>query len=133
MNPSFGVGPAAVWASAVRAGIMASSSGSAIVAPTPRSTVRRDRCFFVMNIVALLGNCSCIALTRASLPSSAIAPALLYLGHPCPRRQLLLHCSTSGIPALVGNCSCIALPRASLPSSAIAPALLYLGHPCPRH
>jgi hypothetical protein len=35
------------------------------------------------------------------MPSSAIAPALLYLGHPCPRRQLLLHCSTAGIHARV--------------------------------
>src|SRR5690606_33929839 len=44
-------GVAAVCASAVRAGIIASSSGSAMVAPTPRRTVRRDRCFFVMNIL----------------------------------------------------------------------------------
>ena len=54
MKPSFGVGAAAVCASAVRAGIIASSKGSAMVAPMPRSTVRRDRCFLVTNIVALL-------------------------------------------------------------------------------
>src|SRR5687768_2600815 len=54
MKPTLSFGAAAVCASAVPAGIMASSSGSAIVAPTPRSTVRRDRCFFVTNIVTLL-------------------------------------------------------------------------------
>src|SRR3712207_4129873 len=70
MNPSFGIGAPAVWASAVRAGIIASSSGNATVAPRPRSTVRRDRCFLVTNIVALLGNCSCLALPRASLAAS---------------------------------------------------------------
>src|SRR5215471_11826304 len=37
-----------------KAGTIASSSGSASVAPTPRSTVRRDRCFFVTNIGLLL-------------------------------------------------------------------------------
>ncbi len=45
-------GTAAVWASAVAAGIIASSSGSASVTPAPFSTVRRDRCFLVMNIVS---------------------------------------------------------------------------------
>jgi hypothetical protein len=29
---------------------MASNSGKAIDAPTPRNTVRRERCFLVMNI-----------------------------------------------------------------------------------
>jgi len=71
-------------------------------------------------------------LKRLLLALSAIAPALLYLLHPCSRRQLLLHCSTSCIHAVVGNCSCIALPPASMQSSAIAPALLYLLHPCSR-
>src|SRR5580692_11593798 len=45
------LGAAAVCASAVAAGIIASSSGRASVAPAPRSTVRRDRCFFVRNMV----------------------------------------------------------------------------------
>ena len=40
---------AAVRDCAVSAGTIASSSGSAIVAPkAPRMNVRRDRCFFVM-------------------------------------------------------------------------------------
>src|SRR5580658_2455699 len=45
-----GLGVAAVWASAVEAGIIASRSGSARVAPAPRRTVRREMCFLVMNI-----------------------------------------------------------------------------------
>jgi hypothetical protein len=36
---------AGVWAATIE-----SSSGSATDAPMPRNTVRRDRCFFVMNI-----------------------------------------------------------------------------------
>ena len=40
---------AGVSAIAVPAGIMASSRGSAIDAPTPLRTVRRDRCFLVRN------------------------------------------------------------------------------------
>jgi hypothetical protein len=43
-------GTAAVWASAVAAGIIASSSGNASVTPAPFSTVRRDRCLFVRNM-----------------------------------------------------------------------------------
>jgi hypothetical protein len=34
----------------VMAGTMDSRNGSATAAPIPRSTVRRDMCFFVMNI-----------------------------------------------------------------------------------
>ena len=57
-------------------------------------------------LLAALGNCSCVALSPASMQSSATAPrlwlpaspyllypysrALLYLLHPCSRRQLLL-------------------------------------------
>jgi hypothetical protein len=41
----FGVEPAAVAAQAVAAGLIASRSGSAMLAPTPFSTVRRDTCF----------------------------------------------------------------------------------------
>ena len=41
---------AAVFASSVRAGTIASSRGSASVAPTPRRNVRRGRCFLVMNM-----------------------------------------------------------------------------------
>src|SRR6188474_2455189 len=36
------------------AGTIASSNGSATVAPSPRRNVRRPRCFWVMNIVACL-------------------------------------------------------------------------------
>ena len=83
-------------------------------------------------LLAALGNCSCVALSPASMQSSATAPALLYLLHPCSRRQLLLRCSISCIHAVVGNCSCVALSPASMQSSATAPALLYLLHPCSR-
>ena len=44
---------AAVCAHAVCAGIIASSSGSAMVAPAPFRTVRRDRCFLVRNMAGL--------------------------------------------------------------------------------
>ena len=44
---------AAVLANAVAAGDIASSTGSAIVTPRPRRTVRRDMCFFVRNSIAL--------------------------------------------------------------------------------
>ena len=47
----FGVEPAAVWAHAVAAGFIASRSGSAMVAPTPFNTVRRETCFLNMYIV----------------------------------------------------------------------------------
>ncbi len=61
-------GAAAVAASAVRAGIIASSSGSASVAPTPRSTVRRDRCFFVTNMC--VSYCCAAAACVSSSPSA---------------------------------------------------------------
>ena len=48
--PNRFVGVAAVRANGVRAGTMASSSGSDRVAPMPRSTVRRDTDDFVMNM-----------------------------------------------------------------------------------
>src|SRR5688500_10661174 len=50
MNPMRGMGLAAVFASAVFAGIIASSNGSAMLAPTPFRTVRRDKCFLVINM-----------------------------------------------------------------------------------
>jgi hypothetical protein len=43
---------------AVEAGIIASRRGSASVAPAPRNIVRRDMCFFVMNVMAVF---SCLA------------------------------------------------------------------------
>src|SRR5690606_6433083 len=45
-----GLGAAAVFARAVPAGIIASSRGSAIAAPAPFRTVRRDRCFLERNM-----------------------------------------------------------------------------------
>src|SRR5215471_675880 len=41
----FGVVPAAVRAHAVPAGLIASSSGSAMLAPIPFKTIRREICF----------------------------------------------------------------------------------------
>src|ERR1700722_11759172 len=52
MKASFIFGAAAGWARATAAGIIASSNGSATTAPTPRSTVRRDKCFLVRNIMS---------------------------------------------------------------------------------
>src|SRR6476659_2044770 len=72
MNPRWGVALAAVCAKAVRAGIMASSSGNARAVPTPRSTVRRVRCFLVLNI----SNDSLY-----SLPGGHLRGLLLYLLH----------------------------------------------------
>jgi len=53
-NTMRGLPAAAVFASAMPAGIIASSSGSETLAPMPRRTVRRERCFLVMNIALLL-------------------------------------------------------------------------------
>src|SRR5262245_22821427 len=50
MAPMRVFGAAAVCASAVRAGTIDSSSGSASVTPVPRRNVRRERCRLVMNI-----------------------------------------------------------------------------------
>src|SRR5262245_6024069 len=50
MNPMRGVGWAAVWDSAVDAGIMASNKGSPTATPAPRRNVRRESCFLVMNM-----------------------------------------------------------------------------------
>src|SRR5687768_15250848 len=47
----FGGAPAGVCAHAVAAGFIASSSGSAMLAPTPFRTVRRETCFWNTNIV----------------------------------------------------------------------------------
>ena len=52
MTPNRLMGLAAVFCSAESAGTMLSSSGSASIAPMPRSTVRRGIAFFAMIIVA---------------------------------------------------------------------------------
>src|SRR5690242_12489634 len=77
MNPMRGAGAAAVLANAVRAGIMASNSGSAIDTPIPCNTVRRDRCFFVMK---------CMLRTSRQLPLGSLR--LMRYGITC-RRALL--------------------------------------------
>src|SRR5690606_25811240 len=51
------------------AGFIASRRGSAIQAPAPRSTVRRERCFFVMNMrTALLSPRFAVSGKRAPTP-----------------------------------------------------------------
>ena len=45
--------PAAVLAKTVLAGIIASSSGSAMVTPTPFRTARRETCFFEIYMCVL--------------------------------------------------------------------------------
>src|SRR3954447_14946238 len=59
MNPARDGAAAAFDASAEAAGTMASSIGSASVAPTPRRNVRRDRCILVMNIRPLVLSARC--------------------------------------------------------------------------
>src|ERR1700680_1630505 len=51
-----GFGLAAVCANATPAGTIASRSGSASAAPAPRRTVRRDMCFFVINVIAVFSS-----------------------------------------------------------------------------
>ena len=53
MKPSRGEGFAAVFASAVAAGTIASSSGKASVAPIPRRKVRRGSDVLVMIMTAI--------------------------------------------------------------------------------
>src|SRR4029078_5533356 len=55
--------PAGVWA-----GIMASSRGSEIVTPIPRSMVRREICFFVINISCV--SCEPLLILSALLHGS---------------------------------------------------------------
>src|SRR5688572_26710673 len=53
---------AAVLASAVRAGTIASRKGSATVAPMPRRTVRRERCFLVRYMLISPAHLECWTL-----------------------------------------------------------------------
>jgi hypothetical protein len=50
MKRSFLPAAAAPWAKTARAGTIASSSGSAMVTPTPLSTARREMFLLVINI-----------------------------------------------------------------------------------
>src|SRR6267142_499735 len=71
------LGLAAVCASVVAAGTIASSSGSASVAPAPRRTVRLDMCFLVRNISSVLlltGHAQLIALSRLHVHLKCLAP-----------------------------------------------------------
>ena len=62
----FGAEPAAVFAIAVAAGLIASMSGSAIVAPTPFNTVRREMCF-LNRVIFVLRDPSCSTGLQACL------------------------------------------------------------------
>ena len=92
-NAMRGIGLAAVAASAVRAGTMASKSGSAMVAPMPRRKVRRFRCFFEMNIV-----------TPATVQSPPVA-ALSGSAPPDAKRTscVVMNSSSTGLPSLVAR------------------------------
>src|SRR5207244_5518857 len=50
----FAVEPAAVCAQAVEAGLIASRSGNAMLAPMPFNTARRETCFLLLYISCLL-------------------------------------------------------------------------------
>src|SRR3954469_8030260 len=63
-NARRGLGFAALCASTVPAGIIASSSGSAIVAPAPLRTVRRDSFFLKTNIYSPPKLLVCCGLRR---------------------------------------------------------------------
>src|SRR5947208_10314932 len=73
MSPNRLMGFAAVFAMAESAGIMLSSSGSATAAPNPRSTVRREICFFVMNMaISFLRYLSVALADWRAAPSDAV-------------------------------------------------------------
>jgi hypothetical protein len=87
-------GAAAVCASAVAAGIIESSSGSAIVTPMPRRNVRRGSACFLMNV------------TVASLPPlkwHAVDHAEDEIGEPVPLPGGALHDPTDGRHIGVGR------------------------------
>src|SRR5262245_10584909 len=77
-------GAAPVCANATPAGSIASSSGSAMQLPAPRNTVRRERCFFVMNISYLL---SPLALLLRVLRSHRRRGRTVVLGGDTPRTK----------------------------------------------
>src|SRR5690606_6582517 len=94
-----GFGAAAVCASAVAAGTMASRKGSATLAPRLRSTWRRERCFLVMNMAVPPGSSSvverqAVAALRGQglhLESGALHDALHDAVEAVVIRRRLLH------------------------------------------
>src|SRR6516164_6577637 len=68
-----GFGAAAVFEIGVCAGTIESSNGNARVTPAPLRTVRRERCFLVMNISALLNHYFTVRGAGFSLPTEALA------------------------------------------------------------
>src|SRR5690606_36039047 len=60
------------------AGTMASRNGSAMLAPAPLRTCRRDRCLRVMNMVMLL-----LAFPRAASVGGGYRPAAFFRGARC--------------------------------------------------
>ena len=100
-------GTAAVCASSVRAGTIASSNGSANAAPAPLRMVRRGMCRFVINIsVLLVSRCLLILLQSALVPRQpASAPGFRrpscssgtrHSSRP-PVRARRTGCSTAGL------------------------------------
>src|SRR5436190_16223553 len=75
-----GFGLAAVWASTVAAGTMASSSGSDNIAPAPRNTVRLEMCFFERNMGPLEAGLN----ARSYVPGPIATPAATRVVAPRP-------------------------------------------------
>src|SRR5262245_66223616 len=87
MAPSRVRGFATVCPKAVAAGIIDSSSGSAIVTPTPWRNVRRDRCVLVMKL--MVSSVVVFSCARSSAGSGTRDPAYAagsLLLHPLLKR-----------------------------------------------
>src|SRR5688572_14361095 len=78
----FGVAPAGVCAQTVAAGFIASRSGSAIVAPTPFNTVRRETCFLDRYIGISASNANSHALLPGHLRTLGARGWLRHPAHP---------------------------------------------------
>src|SRR5688572_19631492 len=66
---------------AVSAGTMLSSSGKAIVAPSPRNTVRRSRCILLMNMSAPRLRSTHLKRLAPDDPEDQRRPAVAVLAH----------------------------------------------------
>ena len=103
------LGSAAVLPSGVCAGTIESSSGSASDTPMPRRTVRRERCFFVMNCTlysSCLSYCCAAAMfvTAGSL-SSALRiwnGALFTMPRTNDEKRLLLRAASRSMARTTG-------------------------------